>query len=1448
MTTLSATLQVYDRFTAPLKSMVSSMNAAKSSSQSMNTAMNKNINLTDQLARAQKMALLTGRAFKEAKVGADLLSKTKGTSASDILKAEKNVEKMRKEFSASKSAVESLKQSMNLPTKGINGATQEVKNLENQAEKTGGIFKSMLGANIIGAGIVKGIGAISNGINGLMGDLSASSATWQTFQGNMEQLGQSKSSIASAKKSMQDYATQTIYSASDMASTYSQLAAVGTKNTGQLVKGFGGLAAASEDPAQAMKTLSQQATQMAAKPKVAWEDFKLMLEQSPAGMAAVAKTMDMSTGDLIKNIQGGKVATEDFFKAIQKTGTNANFTKMATQFKTVGQAMDGLTETAVNALQPAFDKVSKIGIKAVSGLADYLGTINFSSIADKVINFFAGIGKAAAEFWRTFKSTGAVSALSGAFFSIKGAIDAVVSAMKRADGKSMFTIKDVAEAVGNAVLWAANQVDNFATFIQRLDPNIIKAIGTAAGIALTAFLGWKAITGVIGGVSGAIKGLSGAFTGVGSAMGFVAKHPILSMIIGLAAAFVYAYATSEKFRNTVNKVASAIGKAVSAIADFVVKNKELVGALSVPALAGFGLLIAGLSGKFGSLLGPLKKATGLFGVFGKTKGSGLGKIAEDASKTTGAVTSLKSKLAGGLNFAIKAVGVAAVIGSLALLAKSLEGIANAGAQAPANLAAFGAVVAGLAGTFALFGSKLQTSMAGIAVFAGSMSVLALAMAPIANAGANAAMNMATFGLVVGGLVMVFALFGTALTAAIPAMAVFGATILMIGAGIGMAAPGLAMLPPIIMALGMAFSMAAFAVAATITMIIGAVSGLVTTIASAIMGVVDTIGNTLVNVFQQAGDSISQVVDSIGNSINQVVTAISDGVSQIVDSVGGAVKGILNSLAKVFDSIGTAALNAGKGFQLLADGISQLVGLSLVDLGMTLGAVAKGLGAIALSGPGLTVAGAGMTILGAGTMLFATAAMVANASMAPLMAGITSLSTTLPLIGPAAVVAGAAMGVFAATVLMSLASLIGATVMLTAFMAIMTLTGVTMGVVSALAMVASAGFLMFGAAATVASVMVMMLNVSLMMVSMSAMMASMSLTTMIASLIMVSVGLLTMNSASLALMATLIMISAATMVVDAALIVLAASAILATVGMVALGAAAIIAGAGMVIAGAGAVVAGAGLVVLSAGIAAVGASLVVLAAGVMSLYSTVATVFNAIVSAVSNAMNNVISAVRSGLSIVRNAFSGIDLGAAGSAIMDSFLGGLKSAWGKVQNFVGGIAGWIKDHKGPISYDKKLLIPAGKAIMGGFNNSLNDNFATVKSSVVSYAGQLQDAASNVTAPMLEAPTMAAVNLGDVMATGFTRAATALDVLIGKLIGLDGANATINSSMNSTPSSSPLTSSGGTKGTTTNNGDQNVNFNFGSGSIVVQTSGNESGEELLEKIAVAARNYSNKSLAFD
>ncbi len=339
----------------------------------------------------------------------------------------------------------------------------------------------------------------------LVGEMSASSAAWKTFQGNMQMNGKTKGQIAEVKKELQDFAQATVYSSSDMASTFAQLEAVGTKNTAKLVKGFGGLAAAAENPQQAMKTLSQQATQMAAKPKVAWEDFKLMLEQTPAGISAVAKTMaenpqqamktlsqqatqmaakpkvawedfklmleqtpagisavaktmGKSTKSLIKDIQAGKVKTEEFLDAIARTGTNADFTKLATEYKTVGQAVDGLQETLSNKLQPTFARVSDKGIAYVSKLSDKIDSINFDAIAGKAEALlskakpywdtlstsavevkdafgeaFRAIGGELKELTKSFGSTESIKSFSGVVHEVAGDLKGVAGFLKEHD-------------------------------------------------------------------------------------------------------------------------------------------------------------------------------------------------------------------------------------------------------------------------------------------------------------------------------------------------------------------------------------------------------------------------------------------------------------------------------------------------------------------------------------------------------------------------------------------------------------------------------------------------------------------------------------------------------------------------------------------------------------------------------------------------------------------------------------------------------------------------------------------------------------------------------------------------------------------------------------------------------------------------------------------------------
>ena len=83
--------------------------------------------------------------------------------------------------------------------------------------------------------------------------------------------------------------------------------------------------------------------------------------------------------------------------------------------------------------------------------------------------------------------------------------------------------------------------------------------------------------------------------------------------------------------------------------------------------------------------------------------------------------------------------------------------------------------------------------------------------------------------------------------------------------------------------------------------------------------------------------------------------------------------------------------------------------------------------------------------------------------------------------------------------------------------------------------------------------------------------------------------------------------------------------------------------------------------------------------------------------------------------------------AGRSIIDGFLGGLKSAWGGVTDFVGGIAGWIQAHKGPISYDRTLLVRNGQAVMGSLLTGLEDSWGDVQGFVSGIAPAISDALS-------------------------------------------------------------------------------------------------------------------------
>ena len=467
--------------------------------------------------------------------------------------------------------------------KAINGLQKTSSAFDTISNKSGSMFKSMLGANLVSSAIGSAVGSIKGSLGEMVGELNSSKKAWDTFDGNLSKLGWGKDQINQAKEAMQDYATKTIYSASDMASTFSQMAAIGRKDSGELVEAMGGLAASAENPKQAMKSLSQQMVQALAKPKISWQDFRVMMEQAPAGMSAVAKEMGLSLNELITKIQAGQVKTEDFAEAFKRAGMSMQ--DMATSYKTIDQALDGLKETLANKLKPAFDALSKAGIKALeaimtqldkidfkklaTGLEEVLNKIDFNAIVEKIASFVSTSVAKIKEFWQGFSNTSAISNFKNALSEVWEAIKKVASALSGGDMASF------GEKIGNALSIASQAIQSFAKVVQSLSPEQIRAIASAFLAFKAAQRTTKLATDALIGLSSAVSTTKNIFGGmqsatrVGTALFGIARG---SKAASSALYFMSETSTLAKVAvgglNIFSKIGGWIGPAVTAIISF----------------------------------------------------------------------------------------------------------------------------------------------------------------------------------------------------------------------------------------------------------------------------------------------------------------------------------------------------------------------------------------------------------------------------------------------------------------------------------------------------------------------------------------------------------------------------------------------------------------------------------------------------------------------------------------------------------------------------------------------------------------------------------------------------------------------------------------------------------------------------------------------------------------
>lgn len=804
----------------------------------------------------------------------------------------------------------------------------------------------------LGFGVLAGIGqsafnAITSGVSGLVSELNSSSAAWKTFQGNMEMNGHTADEIASIKSELQDFATQTIYSASDMASTFAQLDAVGTKNTKDLVKGFGGLAAAAENPAQAMKTLSQQATQAAAKPYIQWADFRLMLEQTPAGMSAVAKEMGMSMDEMVLAVQDGTVATEDFFDAIAKVGTNEAFTKMATEYKTVGQAMDGLTETVSNKLAPAFDVLSSRGISAISGIVDAIGELDGEAVAGKLTSFL----DKASGYWNVLK-TNALE-VGSAFGDAFSAIGKSLSDLTGAFG-STESIENFSDVIGVA----KDALVGFAGFLENNSDAIAKVI-TQLPKLFVAYKGFK----ILRSITPLVSAFSGAILSLGSSI----INKIAPNLTGIS------------------KGQDAVGKSSLKVTSNVLQSAQAF------ALMGAGILL--VSGGFALLA---KSSIALAESGGAAIAVMVGMVAAVVALGAGftvmtkAITATPAQLQA-LGVALVALGASVLLVSagFAVMAQSSIALSEAGTPAIATMFGMVAAMGALMAIAALLGKQLTSASVGLVAFGAAiliagagMYVMSSAAISLTNAGTPAIAVMAGMVVAMAALMALAAALGPALTAGSIGFIAFGAAIVLVASGALIASAALAVVAAVLPTVSEYGSQGAVAIAE-----LGAAM-LVFAAGSAAAGVASVaLAAGLVAV------GASAIVAAAGTTLLAAgATALGAGLL-IVTASGTALAAVLPMLA-------SGALSSAAGFTAL---LASATGLSAIMLALT-----AAMAAFAVSSAASTVAllafSAAMAAGTVGTAAMAAALVLVNSSMKSIatnaksaQSSITSMRSSLDVV-------------------------------------------------------------------------------------------------------------------------------------------------------------------------------------------------------------------------------------------------------------------------------------------------------------------------------------------------------------------------------------------------------------------------------------------------------------------
>lgn len=793
--------------------------------------------------------------------------------------------------------------------------------LSDTGSKVGSVFKSVLGANLISGAVMNGISTMTSGVKTFFSTAIDEGAKLEQSFGGLD----------------------TLYSGAE--SRIRQYAAEASK---------AGISA---------NTFAEQAVSFGASLKSA-----LGGDAVAAADAANRAIMDMADNSAKMGTDIGVV--QQTYQSLAR-GNFAMLDNLKLGFGGTKSEMERLLQTAEKISGKKYD---------ISNFADITEAIG-------VVQKDLGLaGVAAEEASKTF---------SGSFSAMKASLSNVLAALTTGE-------MDLGPALASLATSASNFIfKNFIPMIGRLFSQLPSAIGTFIQAAVPEIKNsFKALFPQMD--MGVFSGIINSFGNLGQLIkftfmditqsvtdffsGFNKTGALNSLVSAFQEVTKAGLDLSEKLSgaipwetigNAAGQVVKFIAEIVSAIAQF---SQKVDGNIFRGLLIGIPAAIAGFKA-FNFL-----KSFNPFGMFKKNATSGVSGATSVVKSASASVVSIIRSLGQSVSTAARGIGTGVAtaargIGSALRMLNPAQMLAFGGAVAIAAVG-IGAGVAIIAAGFALLATQSQGVSQIITAIGSAFSMVA---STLIGAFAQAIVTVAG----------VLPIVAQSLAMLAPLVTAFGQAISMVIVAIGSVAPQFAILA---VAIGSAVSSVVGAISGLVTAIAGGISQIITAvtpiveiISTTFTTVVAIIANAIVQIVQALApfipaitdmvvqvaphlasiaqafsdmvaqispiiDSLTHLVRGLGDSIRTVL----DGARGVILSFGESVRTILDGIAGVFDSIGNAALNAGSGFNQLAQGIERITKLNLLDMGASLAAVATGLGSIGATSGGLSSASGALT--------------------------------------------------------------------------------------------------------------------------------------------------------------------------------------------------------------------------------------------------------------------------------------------------------------------------------------------------------------------------------------------------------------------------------------------------------------------------------------------------------